>query len=158
MNHRMLNIPTVSSERVVVDEIFSDGKARILRAARKDGTPENDLCIRAWGDEREELISVWRLEAFVGFKTGRKLREGDVFLIADGSKLDTNYDPKKQGMTRDQARKEHLLVDWDTSKQDARMEVKQQTFMLSAVRLAGGNERALETLSRRVDKKFKSES
>lgn len=148
------SVPTANSERIVVDEIFDDGKARILRANRNAKADAEDVSIGTWGDEREEVVSSWRLEAFVGFSNGRKLREGDVFLVADGTLFDENYNPKKERITREFARENHLLVDFDASRQEARMEVKQQAFLLTAVRLAQGNEQAVATLSRRIDQKF----
>lgn len=147
-------VPTVRSERIVVDEVFPDGKARILRAARNVDAADGDVSIRAWGDEREEVISEWRLEAFVGFKNGRKLQEGDVFLIIDGTKLVVDYDPKALDISRDVARQEHLLVDVDVSRQAARQESCQLSYLLTAVRLAQGDKHTEKTLIRRVDKKF----
>lgn len=158
MIQERLHDPTPSSERIVIDEVFDDQKARILRAGRKADASAGDLSIATWDEEREEVVSTWRMEAFVGFENGRKLREGDVFLIVDGTRFDDRYDPKKARITREHARQNHLLVDFETSRQKARMESKQQAFLLTAVRLAAGNEQAVKTLSRRIDQKFSEES
>jgi hypothetical protein len=147
-------VPSANSERVVVDEIFADERARILRAERKADAAPDDFSINSWGDEREEIISVWRLEAFAGFQKGEHLREGDVFLVADGRELTLDYKP----IAREQAKLNHLLIDWATSKQDARMESKRQSSLLSATKLASDKKVALETLVRRIDKKFDSKS
>lgn len=152
-----LSTPTDRSERIVVDEIFDDKMARILRAPRREDAAEGDVSIGAWGDEREEVVSTWRLEAFVGFGNGRKLREGDVFLVVDGSLFDDKYDPKKLHIAREVARQEHLLVDGEVSRREARMEIKQQSYLLTAVRLAQGNEHAVKTLTRRIGQKFDEE-
>ena len=56
------------SERIVVDEIFDDGTARLLRAARLPNTAqEKDFAIHTWGEEREDFIEAWRVEAYVGY-------------------------------------------------------------------------------------------
>lgn len=149
--------PSEKSERIVVDEVFDDKKARILRANRREDATAGDVSIGTWGEEREEVVSTWRLEAFVGFSGGRKLREGDVFLVVDGTLFDDSYDPRKLEITRDAARKNHLLVDYDLSRSEARMEIKQQAFLLTAMRLAQGNEQAVKTLSRRIDQKFSTD-
>jgi hypothetical protein len=59
-------IPELSekSERIVVDEIFDDGTARLLRATRlTNKAQEKDLAIHTWGEEREDFIEAWRVSA-----------------------------------------------------------------------------------------------
>lgn len=139
------------SERIVVDEIFDDGTARLLRATRLPNTAqEKDFAIHTWGEEREDFIEAWRVEAFVGLPTKQRLKEGDVFFIADGTKLNANYQP----IRRERARLEHLLLDWDTSREIARKEIKKQFYKLTASKISIG-ERDRKILIDKVDKKFK---
>ncbi len=138
------------SERVVVDEIFDDGMARLLRAQRLPNIADKEsFDIQNWDEEYEDFIESWRVEAFVGFPTNMTLKEGDVFFIADGSKLKANYKP----IPRDKARQEHLLLDWDISRGIARNEIKKQFSMLSATKLSIGT-KDREKLINTVDKKF----
>jgi hypothetical protein len=142
------------SERIVVDEIFDDGTARLLRAARLPNTAqEKDFAIHTWGEEREDFIEAWRVEAFVGYPSMLKLKEGDVFFIADGTKLNVNYKP----IPRERARLEHLLLDWDTSREIARKEIKKQFYKLSASKISIG-EKDRKILNDKIDKKFEDDS
>ncbi len=61
------------------------GVARILRANRLPDYKASNLSIQTWSDEKEDFIETWKIEAFVGFTGGRKLREGDIFFIMDSS-------------------------------------------------------------------------
>ena len=141
---------TQKSERVVVDEIFDDGMARLLRAARlADITDEKDFSIHAWGEECEDFIESWRVEAFVGYPTRQRLREGDVFFFADGSKLNVKYKP----IPRDSASSEHLLLPSEKSIEIARNEIKKQFYKLSATKMSIG-EKDKKSLIEKVDKKF----
>lgn len=138
------------SERVVVDEIFDDGIARLLRAPRLPKIADKEsFDIQNWGEEYEDFIESWRVEAFVGFPSNIKLKEGDVFFIADGSRLTANYRP----IPREKARQEHLLLDWDISRRIARNEIKKQFSMLSATKLSIDT-KDREKLINTVDKKF----
>lgn len=77
--------PLPQSERVVIDEIFSDGTARILRATRKKDFSEQELGIEAWENESEQMEKILHMEfLLVEELKERHLREGDVFFIADG--------------------------------------------------------------------------
>lgn len=138
------------SERVVVDEIFDDGDARILRARRRADADGDDVSIRAWEQETEDFIRVWRLEAFAGFTSKQALKEGDVFFISDGSQLNDSYKP----IERAKAQAKHLVMPWDTSRQMARQEIKEQFCKLTATRMAEkpGEKKILLD---RVSKKFK---
>ena len=119
------------AQRVVVDEIMDTGVARILRADRKPGYKANDLTIQSWSDEKEDFIEAWKIEAFVGFTGGRKLREGDVFFIKDGSLLNKNYRGKKI-IKRKEAHKKHLIEQVDDSIERAKWEIKDETRKLTA--------------------------
>lgn len=143
-----------NSERIVVDEIFENGSARVLRAKRIRSSAKDDLSIETWGEEEADILKAWRVAAFVGLPSGRQLLEGDVFLVKDGSKLHAKYIP----IPRDAARDEHLIVPWDKSRQMARQEIQKQTNLLAAAHLAVGDTRAFETLEKRIDKKFSQES
>ena len=135
---------------MVVDEIFDDGIARLLRAPRLPNiTDKESFDIQNWGEECEDFIESWRVEAFVGFPSNIKLKEGDVFFIADGSRLTANYKP----IPREKARQEHLLLDWDRSRGIVRNEIKKQFSMLSATKLSTGT-KDKEKLIDTVDKKF----
>ena len=112
------------SERIVVDEIFDDGMARLLRVA-----------------------------AFVGYPSKLQLKEGDVFVIADGTKLNMSYKP----IPRERASLEHLLIHSDTSREIARREIKKQFYKLTAAQVSTG-ERERNILIDKVDKKFKDDS
>jgi hypothetical protein len=144
--------PNKNSERVVVDEIMENGKARILRARRLPKASRTNLGIETWDDEVEEAISVWKLEAYVGFKAPRKLKEGDVFFIRDGSDLNETYMGPKL-LSRDKAAKTHLIAAADESREQARKEIKQRFFNLTAQR-AGRNDddrdRLFRIIKRRV--------
>jgi hypothetical protein len=146
--------PGKKSERVVVDEIFEDGLARLLRAKRAAKHPDNDLGIHTWDEEREDFIEAWKVEAFVGFPTQRNLAEGDVFFIVDGSKLNRAYKPKPRTV----ARSIHLLQPPDESTEIARTEIKKQFYKLSAAQISAGKKRDTDTLIKRVDKKFETDT
>jgi hypothetical protein len=134
------------SERVVVDEIMENGRARILRAPRLPKASRTDLGIDTWGDEVEEAITVWKLEAYVGFKAPRKLKEGDVFFLRDGSSLNETYVGPKV-IARDKAADEHLIEAADESREQARNEIKERFYNLTAQR-AGRNKKDRDRLSK----------
>jgi hypothetical protein len=151
--------PTAKSERIVVDEIFDDGTVRLLRAKKSRSSTERDLSIEAWNSERETFMQAWQVEAFVGFPTGRKLSEGDVFFIADGSRLTTTYgtsrDKKhKKPLPRKVAAREHLLRSVDRSRELARQEIKKEFYKLSACRMTS-DKKEIEKLLKVVEDKFK---
>ncbi len=123
------------AQRIVVDEIMDTGVARILRANRLPGYKASNLSIQTWSDEKEDFIEVWKIEAFVGFTGGRKLREGDIFFIKDSSLLNRNYYGKKI-IKRTEAHKKHLVERIDDSIERARWEIKDETRRLSADYLA----------------------
>ena len=153
-DHSLTSKPSKKAERVVVDEIFEDGLARLLRAKRAPKHPDDDLGIHTWDEEREDFIEAWRVEAFVGFPTQRSLGEGDVFFIVDGSKLNKDYKP----IAREVARSVNLLRPWDESTEMARAEIKKQFYKLSAAQIAAGKKGDTDKLIRRVDKKFETNS
>jgi len=140
-----------NSERVVVDEIMENGRARILRAPRLPKASGTDLGIDTWGDEVEEAITVWKLEAFVGFKAPRKLKEGDVFFIRDGSGLSETYTGQKV-IARDKAAEKHLIEAADESREQARNEIKERFYNLTAQR-AGRNKQDRDRLSKIIRKR-----
>jgi len=128
-------LPTDRSERVVVDEVFDDDSARLLRARRLPGLASDDLSIDTWGEEREEFLSTWQVEAFVGFTGTRKLAEGDVFFLVDGDELSDAYRGSAV-LPRATARTKHLLATFDQSVEIARREIKEASFMLTAIAAA----------------------
>lgn len=141
--------PTRWSERVVVDEIFENGSVRLLRSSRlPDAYPDN-FGIECWGEEREEFHARWRVEAFVGYPSGRALGEGDVFFIADGRKLVTDYDP----IERNKARKLHLLRPSNVSREIARTDIKREYYKLAATRLIK-DEKEREQILGDIDQRF----
>jgi len=157
--------PTSKSERIVVDEIIDgeDGKTtvRLLRARRLKNSSAGDLGVDTWNSEREDFMEAWQVEAFVGFPSSRHLREGDVFFIADGSKLTPTYGtPRdvKKALKREAARKIHLLRPWDKSKELARTEIKKEFCKLSAVRISSGEEKEINALIKAVEEKFKMQT
>ena len=123
------------AQRVVVDEIMDTGVARILRADRLPGFKVSDLGIQSWSEEKEDFIEAWKLEAFVGLTGGRKLREGDVFFVKDGTLLNRNYRGKRI-IKRLEARKKHLIESLNDSTERARWEIKDETRKLTADYLA----------------------
>lgn len=154
--------PTAKSERVVVDEIFDDGTVRLLRAKKRCESAAGDLSIGAWNSEREYFIKAWQVEAFVGFPSTRHLREGDVFLIADGSKLTNKYGTKldsrhKKPLPREVASKMHLIHSADKTKEIARTEIKKEFYKLSAVKMTA-DKKELDAIIRTVEEKFKNQN
>lgn len=144
--------PNENSERVVVDEVFEDGNARLLRAPRLPNHSEDDLSIDTWGEEKEDFIKSWRVEAFVGFSSKQFLNEGDVFFVVDGRRLTSRYTP----IPRIEAKHSHLLLPWGKSREWARNEIKKQFYKLAAVEMAE-QERGRKLLFNRIDKKFAKE-
>ena len=128
-------LPSERSERVVVDELFEDGSARLLRAKRLFGCAPDDLSIDTWGDEREDFLSSWLVEAFVGFTGPRRLAEGDVFFLVDGDELSDAYRGEAI-LPRPVAEAKHLLVPIGRSVEIARKEIKEASFILTAVAVA----------------------
>lgn len=122
--------PGPKSARVVVDEIFEGAdarKARLLVARRLRRKKSSSLDTKYWGKEREMIMVTGLVEAFVGFPSRRKLREGDVFFITNHEKLKPGYKP----IPRSVAKRIHLLVDWQESRELARSEIKRQFRELS---------------------------
>lgn len=153
LNKKQLLRLNINSERVVVDEIMDDGTARLLRSAHLHNAPPDDLGINNWGDEKEDVVSAWRVEAFVGYETGQRLSEGDVFFIVDGSKLTNQYKP----IQRSEARKLHLLISSDESRKIARREIKEQFYKLAASQMTT-LDKEKKVLINRVEKKFKTDT
>lgn len=141
------------SVRVTVDEMFDyfvekgqvkQGRtARILRAKRKKDQNGRDLSMETWESESEEILPAWIIESFVGFKN-RKLMEGDVFFIKDGSKLNRKYKP----IRRNGAAREHLLCSWDRSKEQARGEIFKEFSKLSALNVTKDGKRIQNILNK----------
>ena len=78
-------IPNPKSERVVIDEVFSDGTVRVLRASRKKDRNDHGLDIEAWENEKEKEVKILHLEFLLAHELeGRHLKEGDVFFLVDG--------------------------------------------------------------------------
>jgi hypothetical protein len=142
--------PDSKAQRIVVDEIMDNGTARILRAPRLPNAQAKDLSMKSWGDEQEDFISAWRLEAYVGFDSKQHLSEGDVFFIVDGAKLNNEYKP----INRLEARELHLLLPWDESRKIARNEIKMQYQKLAAAEIAS-KPREEQYLLQRIENKFK---
>jgi len=122
------------AERIVVDEVLDDETTRLLRARRRPDERGTSLAMATWQDEEIDVLEVWQVEAFVGFPATRKLREGDVFFVKDGRKLNAKYKPIK----RETARQKHLLVDWDEGREMARNEMKEQYRLLNMVHAEAG--------------------
>ncbi|OGR04899.1 MAG: hypothetical protein A2511_02045 [Deltaproteobacteria bacterium RIFOXYD12_FULL_50_9] len=142
--------PSPKAERIVVDEIMDNGTARILRAPRLPDTQIEDLSIKSWGDEEEDFISAWRIEAFVGYDSKQHLAEGDVFFIVNGAELNNEYKP----INRREAMLTHLLLPWDESRRIARNEIKMQYQKLAASEIAS-KPREEQYLIQRIENKFK---
>ena len=121
---------TPYSERVVVDELFDDGSARLLRSRRLAGADAKDLGMTSWRKEAEYVMPAWRVEAFVGFPSSRRLKEGDVFFLRDGRQLRATYHPEKSGIRRKDAAGKHLLIPWGESLEMARMDIKREFHLL----------------------------
>lgn len=144
------------SVRVTVDELFDyyiekgrlkPGRtARILMAKRKKGQDGGDLGIDTWQKEIEKILPAWIIESFVGFKN-RKLMEGDVFFIKDGSKLNKKYKPIK----RDDALQKHLICSWDRSKELARGEIFREFSKLSAMKVTN-DDKKIESILEKINK------
>lgn len=118
--------------RVVVDEIFDNGTARLLEAKRATGFEDtSDLGIDTWGTEEEKIMRVEDLEFFIGFPPRRHLREGDVFFVKDGSLLDEKYIKNLKQEKKSVSFSEHLLRHWDRSKELARQEIKGEFYKLT---------------------------
>lgn len=141
--------PNEYSERIVIDEIFDGRVARILRAPRLPGINTSELLIDTWGEEKEDFLDVWRLEAFVGFTSMHFLKEGDIFFIFDGRRLTNDYKP----IPRIEAKHMHLLLSWDDSRQLARQEIKKEFYKLAAAKMTD-HESSRNILMGKVDKKF----
>ncbi len=141
--------PTNKAERVVVDEVFENGTVRLLRAKRIKNLKTDDLGVETWGDEEEEILDGWRVAAFVGYPSRKQLNEGDVFFIADSTKLNDQYRP----ISRANARKKHLLCPWDDSRKLARTEIKRAFYKVSAATLAS-SKKEKEELFERIDEKI----
>jgi DNA gyrase/topoisomerase IV subunit A len=92
------------------------------------------------------------VEAFVGFPSQRKLREGDVFLLKDGHKLHNKYKP----IERKKAKIVHILKPWIESIELARTEIKKVYAKLTVVRMSE-TDKNQEKLRKKVDEKFRSE-
>ncbi|MFQ5486569.1 MAG: hypothetical protein ACE5DO_14725, partial [Desulfobacterales bacterium] len=151
--------PTAKSERVVVDEIFSDNTVRLLRAKRSKNSGPKDFSIDTWNSECETFMKAWQVAAFVGLPTQRKLREGDVFFVTDGSKLTTTYGTpldkkRKKPIPREAAAREHLLSPIDKSRELARQEIKKEFYKLSACKMTS-DKKEVEKLLKAVEDKFK---
>jgi hypothetical protein len=116
---------SLRAERIVVDKIFKNGTVRLLRAGRRPGFAPDDFSARTWGQQREETLDQFTVEAFVGMKPPRVLHEGDIFYIADGTKLNRDYRGAKI-VDPDLARQDHLLRDWDESIAQARTEITEE--------------------------------
>ncbi len=141
------------SERIAVDELFDDGSARILRAGRSNDASSKDYGIDNWNTEKEDFVDQWKLEAFVGFPSSRKLNEGDVFFVRDGSKINNSYKGKKI-LPRLVAKKKHLIVPWDKSISIAREETKEQFFKLTVSHIAN-TPKERKQLNKEVEKNIK---
>ena len=145
--------PTSNSERIVVDEIFDDTKARILRARFEPANNRKEVfSIEHWGDETEDFIDAWRLEAFAGFPSARRLKEGDVFFVRDGRTLTNRYKP----ISRERAKETHLLLSWEDAHRIARVEIKKQYYKLAASQMAA-DRREKNALLKKVEKKFRED-
>lgn len=145
--------PSSNSERVVVDEIFDDTTARILRARFQPTNKKNEVfSIENWGEEKEDFIDAWKLEAFAGFPTARRLKEGDVFFVRDGRMLNNSYKP----IPRERAKEAHLLITWEDASRIARGEIKKQYYKLAASKMAVG-ERERNLLLNKVEKNFEKD-
>ena len=149
-------IPGPKSERIVVDEIIDgdskDSMVRLLRAQRLPDQLPDDLGIHTWGAEREDYLVDWRIEAFMGMLAPRKLREGDVFFVVDGSDLNQKY----KAIKRKEAAEKHLLVPLDESREKARLEIKKEFAALAATKIAEGDTAKAEKLIEEAERKIEA--
>jgi hypothetical protein len=163
-------LPSAKSERIVVDEIIdimgskdSQPTVRLLRAKRAKNSSPADFGIGAWNDERESIMKVWQVEAFIGLKSPCKLMEGDVFFIIDGSRLDKHYGTNRckikryvKPLPRDEAAKIHLLRPIEGFKEIARAEIKREFHKLSASNTTS-DKKTLDNLMLVIDKKIEDD-
>ena len=92
-----------ASERVVVDSVFSDRTARLLRAPRKKSAVTTELACSEWGREKECPVKCEALEVLlVKELKGQKIKEGDVFFIHNGRDF---FDRKIKRITKVLAKK-----------------------------------------------------
>lgn len=147
------SLPTKTSERVVVDEIFDNGTVRLLRARRnKAHLDDPGLGIKTWGKEKEEIWKSEDAELFVGFPPGRRLQEGDVFFIKDGS----IFKKKLIKQYRKRPPSSPLLMGLNESRRKARDEIKEEFYNLTALQIAK-NAETFESLKKQVSKKIAGE-
>ena len=116
---------SLKAERIVVDKIFETGSVRLLRATRRPGFAPDDFSAQTWGQQREDTLDQSTIEAFVGMKAPRALRVGDVFYVADGTKLSREYRGARI-MALDLARQDHLLKDWEEPGSQPPPEIKKE--------------------------------
>ncbi|MBU0516985.1 MAG: hypothetical protein KJ621_19695 [Proteobacteria bacterium] len=137
------------AERIVVDEVFANGTARLLRSRRASGADATDYRIEAWTDEREDFLKCRLVEGFVGFVRSRRLQEGDVFFVVDGSLLNRKFDPKS--VTGAEARQRHLLLDPDGSRELSRIAIKEQFYKLSAAQITEAKVEDVSALAKTIE-------
>lgn len=149
--------PNPKSERVVIDEVFSDGTARVLRASRKKDRNDTGLDVEAWENEKEQEVKVLHLEFLLEHELeGRHLKEGDVFFVVDGEdffekrlkrirEILKNYDKfdleqvqrEKKTILQEFSdiaktlKPEHLIETTEASRELARREIKKEYHKLT---------------------------
>ena len=149
--------PGPNSERIVIDEIFEDGTVRLLRSKRLSGFPNNAFGLETWGEESEDFLYKGPIEAFVGLPTERQLGEGDVFFLADGSKLNKDYIGTKINVTRVDARIIHLLKKVDYSVALSREQIKAE-FHKHTTKLIEEDTKERQELLMEIDKRRKKKA
>lgn len=151
----MPNVIYPNAERIVVDEVFEGGVARILRSKRLTGFAESDFGIESWGTEREWFIEQWKVEAFVGFLAPRKLQEGDVFFIKNGKDLD-RYKEIEPDTKRKYAAEKFLIKTPSKSIDLSRNEIKAESCKLGVIHISGKEKDQIK-LNKIIEEKLKED-
>jgi hypothetical protein len=174
--------PNPKSERMVIDEVFSDGTARVLRASRKKDRNDHGLDIEAWENEKEQDVKVLHLEFLLAHELeGRHLKEGDVFFLVDGEdffekrlkhvrEILKNYDKfdleqvlrEKKTLLQEFSdiaktlKPEHLIETAAASRELARREIKKEYHKLTVTQ-GIKNKKIRDQLYEEVEKAVESE-
>ena len=110
----MLVLSRKKNEKIVIDEIFEDGYARIIvQGMRKGYEREQFLEDEAWGKYRSEYVPKGDLGGLLTKKQHNEVREGRVFLIHErGSRnIYPEYRKKVKELTKQLLEKEGFIAD-----------------------------------------------
>ena len=70
------------SQRIVIDEVLSDGFYRVLSAEMKPNAKDSQMIdMAAWGDEKEHYMNSKQLNKLLSKSQSSNIREGQVFRI-----------------------------------------------------------------------------